>query len=88
MPKSEYDEVDPVSQEEIDTVILAAHALELDAPIIQYRIVGSRIELWTCHGGPYTYDPTESPASAEKPPSKSSKPASKSSASKRKSATK
>jgi hypothetical protein len=85
MPKSKYDEVDPVPQAEIDTVILAAHALELDAPIIQYRIVGSRVELWTAHGGSYTYDPD---ASAEQPPSKTTKPAAKTPASKRKQTSK
>jgi hypothetical protein len=61
------------NQEEVNQVIAAAHALKLDAPITAYRIVGNRIELWTAHGGPYTYDPTESPASAEQPPSKTRK---------------
>ena len=43
---------------EIDRIILAAHALGLDAPIIHYRIVGDRIELWTVHGGPYIFSPS------------------------------
>jgi hypothetical protein len=47
---------------EIDIVVSTAHALELDAPIIHYRIVGDRIELWTIHGGPYTYQPPAPPA--------------------------
>jgi hypothetical protein len=52
---------------EIDHVILAAHALELDAPIIHYRIVGDRIELWTCHGGPFVYEQVQAaPAPAPK----------------------
>lgn len=42
---------------ELDQVIAAAHALELESPIIHYRIVGSRIELWTIHGGPFIYQP-------------------------------
>jgi len=52
---------------EIDLIVLAAHALELDAPIIHYRIVGDRIELWTCHGGPFVYEQAQaSPAPAKK----------------------
>ncbi len=74
MPKSEYDEIEPTDQTEIDRVILAAHALELDSPIIQYRIVGSRIELWTAHGGPYTYEPEPAAKTAPaKPPASKSK---------------
>jgi hypothetical protein len=42
---------------ETERIVAAAHALGLDAPIIHYRMVGDRIELWTCHGGPYTYQP-------------------------------
>ena len=46
-----------MKDKEIDLIVTAAHALKLDAPIIHYRIVGDRIELWTCHGGPYIYSP-------------------------------
>lgn len=50
-----------------DRIVAAAHALGLDAPIIHYRIVGDRIELWTCHGGPYVYQQAQAaPALAEK----------------------
>jgi len=47
-----------MNDKEIDLIVTAAHALELDAPIIHYRIVGDRIELWTCHGGPYIFSPS------------------------------
>lgn len=60
MAKSPYDEL-PGNKEEINQVIQAAHALEIDSPIIHYRIVGDRIELWTAHGGPYSYPPEETP---------------------------
>lgn len=73
------------NQEEINTVIAAAHALNLDAPITSYRIVGNRIELWTCHGGPFIYPPSK-PTSKPRPRTakKSEKPAAKTPASKRK----
>lgn len=58
-------EIDGVN--EIDAIVLAAHALELDAPIIHYRIVGDRIELWTCHGGPFIYRRGEANASSASP---------------------
>lgn len=44
------------AQSEITLIVTAARALGLDAPITAYRILGSRIELYTCHGGPFIYD--------------------------------
>lgn len=52
---------------ETEQIVAAALALGLDAPIIHYRMVGDRIELWTCHGGPYVYQQAQAaPAPAEK----------------------
>lgn len=46
-------------KDELARVIRAAQALGLDAPITLYRLVGDRIELWTCHGGPFIYPPLQ-----------------------------
>jgi hypothetical protein len=71
----DYDRLTPVSEAaqikkrdaNIRRVISAAHALELDSPIIHYRIVGDRIELWTCHGGPYIYEAPKKTVRKKKP---------------------
>lgn len=55
------------SQSEIARVVAAAHALHLDAPIIAYRIIGERIEMYTIHGGPFTFDPQKLAARERNP---------------------
>lgn len=64
----------PEPQAEIRQIVSAAHALHLDSPIIHYRILGERIELWTVHGGPFIYDPGSHPKpAASKPAGRRSK---------------
>lgn len=65
----------PEPQAEISLIVSAAHAINLDAPIIHYRILGERIELWTCHAGPFIYDPSQTPVAQPKHRSKSKKSA-------------